>query len=126
METIMSDNAPYKILFYFPDSGSESERIKRILIQQNEAEDDLLNVQDVALRYIFKVSQVEILDDANQLGSCLAVNATEINGVRVLIGSAHADGQKCERCWWYSIHVGESEEHPTICERCVLALQGKY
>ncbi len=27
-------------------------------------------------------------------------------------------GNKCERCWNYSPHVGEDKEHPTLCERC--------
>ncbi len=30
-----------------------------------------------------------------------------------------AEGQKCERCWNYSVRVGESAEFPTLCERCV-------
>ena len=33
-----------------------------------------------------------------------------------------ASGKKCERCWNYSTHVGESAEYPTVCERCVAAL----
>ena len=33
-----------------------------------------------------------------------------------------ADGAKCERCWNYSIHVGENTDYPTVCERCVKAL----
>jgi isoleucyl-tRNA synthetase len=33
-----------------------------------------------------------------------------------------ADGAKCERCWNYSTHVGENADYPTICERCVKAL----
>jgi isoleucyl-tRNA synthetase len=33
-----------------------------------------------------------------------------------------ADGKKCERCWNYSIHVGENERYPTVCERCTAAL----
>jgi isoleucyl-tRNA synthetase len=33
-----------------------------------------------------------------------------------------ADGAKCERCWNYSIHVGENPRYPTICERCSAAL----
>jgi isoleucyl-tRNA synthetase len=33
-----------------------------------------------------------------------------------------ADGAKCERCWHYSIHVGENADYPTVCERCVKAL----
>jgi isoleucyl-tRNA synthetase len=46
-------------------------------------------------------------------------------------GSAHsfeiiikcADGTKCERCWIFSTRVGESTEHPTLCDRCVEAIK---
>jgi isoleucyl-tRNA synthetase len=34
-----------------------------------------------------------------------------------------ADGQKCERCWNYSTHVGENHRYPTVCERCSEALK---
>jgi isoleucyl-tRNA synthetase len=34
-----------------------------------------------------------------------------------------AEGKKCERCWNYSIHVGESARYPNVCERCVAALE---
>jgi isoleucyl-tRNA synthetase len=33
-----------------------------------------------------------------------------------------AQGAKCERCWNYSTHVGENADFPTVCERCVKAL----
>jgi isoleucyl-tRNA synthetase len=33
-----------------------------------------------------------------------------------------AQGAKCERCWNYSTHVGENADYPTVCERCVKAL----
>ena len=33
-----------------------------------------------------------------------------------------AQGTKCERCWNYSTHVGESADYPTLCERCVSAV----
>jgi isoleucyl-tRNA synthetase len=29
-----------------------------------------------------------------------------------------APGEKCERCWTYSVSVGEDQKHPTICHRC--------
>ena len=35
---------------------------------------------------------------------------------------AHADGQKCERCWHWETDVGKHSEHPTICGRCVAAI----
>jgi isoleucyl-tRNA synthetase len=33
-----------------------------------------------------------------------------------------ASGTKCERCWLYRADVGGSEDHPTLCARCVEAL----
>ncbi len=57
------------------------------------------------LRYIFIVSQVEV---------------HEGDGFSVEI--AHADGEKCERCWNYSTRVGEFSKYPTVCERCADAL----
>ncbi|MGZ8921367.1 MAG: class I tRNA ligase family protein, partial [Limisphaerales bacterium] len=36
---------------------------------------------------------------------------------------ARADGQKCERCWHYEMDVGTDKDHPTICARCVTAVQ---
>jgi isoleucyl-tRNA synthetase len=34
-----------------------------------------------------------------------------------------AAGEKCERCWNYSIHVGEDREYPSVCERCSAVLK---
>ncbi len=63
------------------------------------------------LRFAFIVSEVELHEAANGDGAAkLGVKVTK------------ADGQKCERCWNYSVHVGENPEYPTICERCSEAL----
>jgi isoleucyl-tRNA synthetase len=58
------------------------------------------------LRYLFIVSQVEV-----QEGDALKVDIQK------------ADGMKCERCWNYSVRVGEYERYPTVCERCAEALR---
>jgi isoleucyl-tRNA synthetase len=34
-----------------------------------------------------------------------------------------AAGQKCDRCWHWETDVGSHPEHPTICARCVKAVQ---
>ena len=47
----------------------------------------------------------------------------EIPGL--IIGIARAPGQKCERCWMRSERVGESAEHPTLCDRCVRVVTGR-
>jgi isoleucyl-tRNA synthetase len=63
------------------------------------------------LRYLFIVSAVTLAQGSG-------------NGT----GSVHvevkkADGLKCERCWNYSIHVGEDKKYPTVCERCSAVLK---
>jgi isoleucyl-tRNA synthetase len=57
------------------------------------------------LRYVFIVSQVEVHE-----------------GSELKVEIQNADGQKCERCWNYSIRVGEFNRYPTVCERCAEAL----
>ncbi|MCC5667323.1 isoleucine--tRNA ligase [Nostoc sp. CHAB 5784] len=74
------------------------------------------------LRYLLLTSQVELLDSAQGLQGLKYTAQTEDWG----IGVVNADGQKCDRCWNYSTHVGESAEHPLICERCVAALAGEF
>jgi isoleucyl-tRNA synthetase len=64
------------------------------------------------LRYLFIVSAVTLAQGASGHGS---------SGVTVQV--AKADGKKCERCWNYSIHVGEDAAYPTVCERCSAVLK---
>jgi isoleucyl-tRNA synthetase len=58
------------------------------------------------LRYLFIVSAV----------SLTAGTGNGSSGVKVDVRKA--EGQKCERCWNYSTHVGEDAIYPTVCERC--------
>ena len=64
------------------------------------------------LRYLFIVSAVTLEPGASGNGT---------GGVSVRVGKA--DGKKCERCWNYSIHVGEDAIYPTVCERCSAVLK---
>jgi isoleucyl-tRNA synthetase len=64
---------------------------------------------------LFIVSQVEVLDAPPVPGP-----GGESSDLSILIGKA--DGKKCERCWNYSVHVGENPRYTTICERCSEAL----
>ena len=59
------------------------------------------------LRYIFIVSAVTLEEKKSGNGT---------GAVSVTVSKA--DGQKCERCWNYSVHVGENQNYPTVCERC--------
>ncbi len=76
----------------------------------------LLQKYAAFLPALFIVSQVEVVPGGSN-GSSASTGASDLK-VRV----EKAPGAKCERCWNYSIHVGESADYPTICERCVAAL----
>ncbi|MBU7583960.1 MAG: isoleucine--tRNA ligase [Nostoc sp. TH1S01] len=74
------------------------------------------------LRYLFLTSQVELLDSPEKLQDVKYNLQSDSWG----IGVVNADGEKCDRCWNYSTHVGESQEHPLLCERCIPALAGEF
>ncbi|TRZ49106.1 isoleucine--tRNA ligase [bacterium] len=60
---------------------------------------------------IFKVSTVEV-----SKGSSYPEIAVEV---------VKAGGQKCQRCWNYSLSVGKHKEHSWLCQRCLQAIGGK-
>lgn len=45
----------------------------------------------------------------------------ELEGLSVTV--AHADGQKCCRCWSYADSVGADAEHPDLCARCAALMK---
>jgi isoleucyl-tRNA synthetase len=67
-----------------------------------------------SLPALFIVSQVEVVPNSRPEGSGDA-------GAQVTV--ERADGAKCERCWNYSTLVGSSGDYPTLCERCLAALE---
>jgi isoleucyl-tRNA synthetase len=65
------------------------------------------------LRYLFIVSAVKLEPGVPANGASPGVS----------IKISKAEGKKCERCWNYSIHVGEDSEYPGVCERCSAVLK---
>ncbi|MBW4597064.1 MAG: isoleucine--tRNA ligase [Brasilonema angustatum HA4187-MV1] len=101
-----------KVLLYVANEQLRS-TVKSLNASQNGIDE---------LRYLFITSQVELLDSPEAVQGLeykLQSDAWEI-------GIVNAEGQKCDRCWNYSTHVGESTQHPLICERCVSALAGEF
>ena len=79
----------------------------KVRLKASESDFELLRKHQNDLRYLFIVSQVELHKSPDLF----------------ILDVSAADGEKCERCWNYSTRVGESEVYPTVCERCVAALQ---
>lgn len=62
---------------------------------------------------------------AEQLTEILIVSsvAVEKSDSETSFEVVRAEGGKCERCWCYSKYVGTNHEHPTLCNRCVTAVE---
>jgi len=76
---------------------------------------------------LFGAVDKEIIDAKlqDELREVLNVSQLKLHGgneeLRIVVSKA--DGEKCERCWHYEITIGASKEHPTLCHRCVEAVQ---
>ncbi|MBD2000918.1 isoleucine--tRNA ligase [Leptolyngbya sp. FACHB-541] len=115
-EKAIGSSLEAKVLLYVPDL-----ELRQKLQSMNPTDSLSSNGVD-ELRYLFLTSQVELLHSPAALADLKYQSQSDALGV----GVADADGQKCDRCWNYSIHVGEFKEHPLLCERCIPALAGKF
>ncbi len=61
-----------------------------------------------SLRELLNVSAVALADGDNEAPTFTVTQAT---------------GQKCERCWHWETDVGTDAKHPTICRRCIAAVE---
>ena len=81
---------------------------------------DTVNEKDVdRLRYFFLASQVELVDSIDDVEY---KSESDIANIAIV----KADGEKCDRCWNYSLSVGSFADDPTICDRCHAALKGEF
>ncbi|MDX2100682.1 MAG: isoleucine--tRNA ligase [Leptolyngbyaceae cyanobacterium bins.59] len=115
-EKAIGSSLEAKVLLYVADDG-----LQQILQAMNPTDSLSGNRIDEA-RYLFIVSQVELLDSSTALAEVKYQFQTDTLG----IGVVKAEGEKCDRCWNYSLFVGKLEGHPLLCERCVPALEGRF
>ena len=81
-----------------------------IAAQDLETVRELINVSQLKIEPLHPVLSIE---DKNP--------PSGVFGAKTVISKA--DGQKCERCWHWETDIGQNAEHPTICGRCVEAVQ---
>jgi len=105
-----------KLLLFVADSELRSK------LQKLNPADSLSGNRVDELRYLFITSQVGLVDLSDRLIEAKYTAQTESLG----IGAVDAEGKKCDRCWNYSTHVGESKTHPLLCERCVLVIEKQF
>ncbi|WP_044304604.1 isoleucine--tRNA ligase [Richelia intracellularis] len=107
-----------KLLLYTPDK-----EFRKCLQKLNPNHDiPIENSNGVdELRYILLVSQVILLEPHDPI-----IQSQNLPQDQQHILIRKAEGKKCDRCWNYSKRVGDSEEHPLLCERCIHALAKRF
>lgn len=81
---------------------------------------NLIPLDTNELNTIFIVSAVEKVfeyRDSDRKNKLIVFTSEEIKGLKISISKA--PGEKCERCWIFSVSVGKDNNHPKICSRCV-------
>lgn len=76
-----------------------------VVIYSKDLQFELLRSYEASLREFFIVSSVELCEGEFE------------------IKASKAQGTKCVRCWNYDQRVGETEEFPGVCPKCVEALK---
>ena len=116
VQKVIGSSLEAKVLLYVSDLELR-QQLQMLAPQENSAEQS--NGVD-ELRYLFLVSQVELLE------SSPVTDGKELSSADTIVEVVKADGKKCDRCWNYSVRVGESQAHPLLCERCIPALAGEF
>ncbi len=111
-EKFIGGSLEAKVVLAVEDSSGDSDDAAR----ERRKLAELLEKYRARLPALFIVSQVELVRRVPH-----GAHETQLPGLKVKID--RADGEKCERCWNYSVHVGRDRDYPTVCERCSEALQ---
>jgi isoleucyl-tRNA synthetase len=107
--------------------GSSLEAKVLIYLHENSKLKEILHNLD--LKYLFITSQTELFDWGYLEFLKIVENVefkSQYHPLGLEIAVVKADGEKCPRCWNYSTHIGESTEHPELCDRCVGAVAGTF
>jgi isoleucyl-tRNA synthetase len=88
-----------------------------ILLTNSEFRYKYLESLQKDLAEIFKVSRVNI---NNKVGDDSNFIKTGYPDISIVVSKA--EGQKCIRCWNFSLSIGRSKLHPLICENCLRAI----
>lgn len=92
----------------------------KVTLYVDEKTEALLSSIKEDLKQLFIVSAFEIGGRTSEApAEALSLGANSIVVEK-------AEGETCERCWTVSPHVGENQDHPTLCPRCAAVVKENY
>ncbi|MEO8597115.1 MAG: isoleucine--tRNA ligase [Candidatus Solibacter sp.] len=133
-------------LAYFPEPGDLSAGLSDAARKRAANWDRLLEVRDVVLKHLDTARTEKLigaplearvrLSASGELYSLLKQYDNDLAGLFIVSQVAlertadgelqaaveRAAGQKCERCWKYTLDVGSDADFPTVCQPCAAAV----
>ncbi|MCF6187151.1 MAG: isoleucine--tRNA ligase, partial [Desulfobulbaceae bacterium] len=82
---------------------------------------DFLREKLALIKELCIVSSLQLVDELEQAEGMEIGEAENIEGLTISVRPAQ--GNKCERCWVVEPSVGQDDEHPTLCTRCLGVVQ---
>ena len=79
----------------------------------------LLKKFEKELKFLFIVSNVDLKERIQEENCSGYASETGQNSSDFFIKITKSDYLKCDRCWHRVESVGQSQEHPSICNRCI-------
>jgi isoleucyl-tRNA synthetase len=134
-------------LDYFPEPGQLSEGIPNSARARLSKWDTLIGVRDAVLKSLDDARERKVIGSSLEASVGLEANGemlklltdyeTELPALFIVsqvelkkgtvdpiaVQVDRARGDKCERCWRYTLDVGHDEDFPTICLRCAAAVK---
>lgn len=114
---------------------------------EKEEWNELFALRDIAMPELEKARKAKQIGKALEASISITAKpdvarfpAAELESMRELLNVSHldvqgnedanepvvvvkkADGDKCERCWHWDLAVGKNSDHPTLCPRCIEAI----
>ncbi|RAU17403.1 isoleucine--tRNA ligase [Nitrincola tibetensis] len=84
-----------------------------VVLYVDDALQQLLSKLDNELRFVLITSSAQL----QSINDAVDARSTDLTGLKVQIKAS--EQPKCTRCWHHREDVGQHEEHPELCGRCV-------
>lgn len=95
----------------------------KVCIYCSKSDFEFISSHTETLKTVLIVSEVEAVDTGSENTTVEGVVQCEtMKNISLKIG--RAPGNKCSRCWAYSVTVGRDTSNPELCDKCVNILKG--
>ncbi|MFT5084492.1 MAG: isoleucyl-tRNA synthetase [Lentisphaeria bacterium] len=99
--------------------GMGSSLAADVILYCSDAVAQKLNLLGDELRFVLICSSVDV-----QTGKAAEhADTTEVEGLQLFVSKSNHE--KCARCWHHREDVGQNSEHPELCVRCVVNVDGE-